>query len=96
MEPTAFFRRGRPAYRLELLPTVYPYFRKARHGAPLAVGDLVYYGPSPTFYGIGEVTHVSEKFVAVDFRGTGEFGIHEEVMEPQYLLPIPADRMALL
>ncbi len=95
MEPTAFFRRHRPAYRLELLPTVYPYFRQARRGT-LAVGDLVYYGPAPTFYGIGEVLHVSEQFVAVDFRGTGEFGIHEEAMEPQYLLPIPEDRVALL
>ncbi len=95
MEPAAFYHRDRLVYRLELLPTVYPYFRRARTGT-LAVGDLVYYGPMPTYYGIGEVMHVSERFVLVDFRGTGLFGVHEEAMEPQYLLPIPADRMALL
>ncbi len=95
MEPAAFYKRHRPAYRLELLPTVYPYYRRARTGT-LSKGDLVYYGPMPTYYGIGEVLHVTEQFVAVDFRGTGLFGVHEEVMEPQYLLPIPADRMALL
>jgi hypothetical protein len=50
----------------------------------------------PTYYGIGEVVQISEKYVVVDFRGTGLFGVHEEAMESQYLLPIPADRVALL
>jgi hypothetical protein len=39
---------------------------------------------------------VTEQYVIVDFRGTGLFGVHEEAMESQYLLPIPADRVALL
>ena len=95
MEPAAYHRKDRPSYRLELLPTVLPFYRRARLGG-LETGDLVYYGPMPTYYGIGEIVHVSEKYVIVDFRGTGLFGVHEEAMEPQYLLPIPADRMALL
>ena len=56
MEPAAYYRKDRPAYRLELLPTVLPYFRRARTGQ-VAVGDPVYYGPMPTYYGIGEVKH---------------------------------------
>ncbi len=95
MEPAAYYRKDRPSYRLELLPTVLPYYRRARLGG-LEMGDLVYYGPMPTYYGIGEVVHISEKYVIVDFRGTGLFGVHEEAMEPQYLLPLPADRVALL
>jgi len=95
MEPAAFFRKDRPDYRLEVLPTVLPYYRRARKGE-LSKGDLVYYGPMPTYYGIGEVVQVNEKFVVVDFRGTGLFGVHEEAMESQYLMPIPADRVALL
>jgi hypothetical protein len=47
MEPAAFYRKDRPAYRLELLPTVLPYYRRART-SELAKGDLVYYGPMPT------------------------------------------------
>ena len=95
MEPSAYFRRDRPSYRLELLPTVFPYYRRARQSS-VGQGDLVYYGPMPTYYGIGEVVQVTEKYIVVDFRGTGLFGVHEEAMEPQYLLPIPSDRMALL
>lgn len=95
MEPAAFHSRHRPSYRLELLPVVPPFFRRARN-SQLAEGDLVYYGPMPTYYGIGEVMVVAERHVVVDFRGTGLFGVHEEAFEPQYLLPIPQDRMALL
>jgi hypothetical protein len=95
MEPAAFYRKDRSAYRLEVLPTVLPYYRRARKGE-LAKGDLVYYGPMPAYYGIGEVVQVTEKYVVVDFRGTGQFGVHEEAMESQYLMPIPADRVALL
>ena len=49
---------------------------------------MVYYGPMPIYYGIGEVKRVVENFVAVDFRGTGQFGVHEDVLEQQYLIPI--------
>ncbi len=50
----------------------------------------------PSYYGIGEVKHVADGFVAVDFRGTGYFGVHEDVFEPQYLIPIPASTLSLL
>ena len=95
MEPTAYHKNRKPAYRLELLPVVPPFFRKART-ARLDRGELVYYGPMPQYYGIGEVLQVADKYVVVDFRGTGDFGVHEEAMEPQYLLPIPDDRRGLL
>ena len=85
----------RPAYRLDLLPTVLPFYRRAR-SKRLHEGDLVYYGPMPPYYGIGEVKRMAGKHVVVDFRGTGQFGVHVEVFEPQYLLPIPPDRQALL
>lgn len=85
----------RPAYRLDLLPVVPPFFRRARM-KQLDRGQLVYYGPMPAYYGIGEVLHITDRYVLVDFRGTGAFGVHEEAMEPQYLLPIPEDRRALL
>lgn len=92
---TADFPNPRPAYRLELLPVVPPYFRRARR-ARVAVGELVYYGPAPTYYGIGEVIDATERFVRVDFRGTGQFAVHEETLERQYVLPVPPDRMGLL
>ncbi|MDX1531818.1 MAG: hypothetical protein R3362_09865, partial [Rhodothermales bacterium] len=75
MEPAAFNSK-RTSYRLELLPVVPPFFRRARANG-LRRGQLVYYGPMPTYYGIGEVLHVAEKYVVVDFRGTGVFGVHE-------------------
>ena len=59
-------------------------------------GQLVYYGPSPTYYGIGEITHIVGSFIAVDFRGTGFFGVHEDIFEPQYLIPIPPSTLSLL
>jgi hypothetical protein len=95
MEPSAYHRQRKPAYRLELLPVVPPFFRKARLKT-LSQGELVYYGPMPSYYGIGEVIFVADRHVVVDFRGTGAFGVHEEAMEPQYLLPIPEDRRSLL
>lgn len=82
-------------YRLELLPVVPPFYRRARRGQ-LEAGQLVYYGPQPLFYGIGEVLNISEQFVQVDFHGTGQLRIHEDVFERQYLIPIPPSRMALL
>ncbi|MBT8401799.1 MAG: hypothetical protein KJO98_15070 [Rhodothermia bacterium] len=83
-------------YRLELLPPVPAFHRRARIGKSLDEGQLVYYGPSPGYYGIGEVKQVVGHFVAVDFRGTGQFGVHEDVMENQYLIPIPQSTMSLL
>ena len=83
-------------YRLELLPAVPPFHRRARRGDPVSEGQLVYYGPMPTYYGIGEVKRVVGTYVAVDFRGTGQFGVHEDIFEPQYLIPIPQATLGLL
>ena len=83
-------------YRLELLPAIPAFHRRARRRKSLDQGQLVYYGPMPSYYGIGEVKHVADGFVAVDFRGTGYFGVHEDVFEPQYLIPIPASTLSLL
>ena len=78
-----------------MLPAVPAFHRRARRKT-LRRGELVYYGPMPTYYGIGEVKHVVGPFVAVDFRGTGQFGVHEDVMEQQYLIPIPQATLSLL
>ncbi len=86
----------RSPYRLELLPVVPAFHRRARKKGRLEKGQLVYYGPMPAYYGIGEVKRVVGEYVAVDFRGTGTFGVHEDVFEPQYLMAIPASTMALL
>ena len=85
----------RPAFRLELLPVVPPFYRRARASRP-AAGELVYYGPAPTFYGVGEVVEAVGRLVRVDFRGTGQLGVHEETLQTQYVLPIPEDRVGLL
>ena len=89
------FPNPRPAYRLELLPVVPPFYRRARR-SHVAPGALVYYGPAPAFYGVGEVLAETDGFVHVNFRGTGQLGVHEETLEPQYVLPIPDDRLAML
>ena len=91
----ALYPNPRPPYRLELLPIVPPFYRRAR-ASDVSRGELVYYGPAPAFYGVGEVLGTTEKHVLVDFRGTGQLGVHEEVLEPQYVLPIPEDRAGLL
>lgn len=83
-------------YRLELLPVVPAYHRRARQKDSLEEGQLVYYGPMPSYYGIGEVKRTAGTFVAVDFRGTGQFGVHEDVFEHQYLIPIPSAALSLL
>jgi hypothetical protein len=83
-------------YRLELLPIIPAFHRRARRSIDLDQGQLVYYGPMPSYYGIGEVKHQTDRYVAVDFRGTGHFGVHEDVFEPQYLIPIPSGTMSLL
>ncbi len=89
------FPNPRPAYHLDMLPVVPPFYRRARKAA-VDRGALVYYGPAPAYYGIGEVVDASERFVVVDFRGTGMFGVHEETIERQYVLPVPTDRIGLL
>jgi hypothetical protein len=76
----------RLTYRFDKLPVVLPYHRRAFN--ELQDGDLVYYGPSPEFYGIGEVLSVIEQYCVVDFRGTGELGIHKDAFEAKYLIPI--------
>jgi len=82
-------------YRVEMLPSIPAYFKQAWR-SDLDRGQLVYYGPMPQYYGIGEIQSISEKYIVVDFRGTGEFGIHEDVFEKHYLIPIPASRINLL
>jgi hypothetical protein len=82
-------------YRLELLPVIPPFHIRARMDA-LETGQLVYYGPMPTYYGIGEIIKQEERYVVVDFRGTGLFAIHQELLAPEYLIPIPAHSLALL
>ena len=54
-------RSGRKSspYRLELLEVVPAFCRKARRDKSLEEGQLVYYGPHPSYYGIGEVKRVS-------------------------------------
>lgn len=87
-KPEVVRKNGVSRFRLELLRTVPAYHRRALRKQTLAEGQMVYYGPMPIYYGIGEVKRVVENFVAVDFRGTGQFGVHEDVLEQQYLIPI--------
>lgn len=84
-------RQGRKgsAYQLERLERVPAHCRQARRKEGLEKGQLVYYGPMPMYYGIGEVKRLVGPRVAVDFRGTGTFGVHEELFESQYLIRIP-------
>ncbi len=95
MPTPAAYPNPRPPYRLELLPVVPPFYRRAR-ATEVQTGELVYYGPAPAFYGVGEVLGQTEEHVLVDFRGTGQLGVHQESLEPQYLLPIPDDRAGLI
>lgn len=76
----------KPPYRTERLPVILPYHRRADN--ELSPGDLVYYGPCPEFYGIGEILSMVEKICVVDFRGTGKYGIHKDALEMKYLIPI--------
>lgn len=73
-------------YRIERLPVIMPFHRRAEN--ELQPGDLVYYGPCPEFYGIGEIINKVEKYCIVDFRGTGKYGINKDAMETKYLIPI--------
>ncbi len=56
----------------------------------------MYYGPMPSYYGIGEILRVSDRYIVVDFRGTGQFGVHEDTLAPEYLIRIPTSRLQLL
>ncbi len=79
-------RNSKLPYRIDRLPVIMPFHRRALN--ELQPGDLVYYGPCPEFYGIGEIINKVEQFCIVDFRGTGEYGIHKDAMESKYLIPI--------
>lgn len=79
-------KNRRLSYRLDLLPVIYPYHRRAIN--TLQMGDLVYYGPSPEYYGIGEVVNTHDHYCVVDFRGTGLLGIQKDVFANKYLIPI--------
>lgn len=73
-------------YKIDRLPVIMPYHFRASN--ELHKGDLVYYGPSPEFYGIGEITHIVDNLCVVYFHGTGELGLHKDALEKKYLIPI--------
>jgi hypothetical protein len=83
-------------YRLELLQRVPAFHRRAVRDRSLEEGQLVYYGPHPAYYGIGEVKRINGANIAVDFRGTGQFDVHEEIMDKRYLIQIPQEKMSEL
>ena len=94
---TLLRENGTALFRLDLLPSIPPYHRRAMMSTvELAEGQLVYYGPMPKFYGVGEVKRIEGAFVAVDFRGTGECGVHEDVLERCYLIPISGNESQIL
>lgn len=78
--------KTRLSYRLDRLPVIMPFHRRAHNR--IQPGDLVYYGPSPEYYGIGEVVQAEEGRYVVDFRGTGLLGIEKDVFCNKYLIPI--------
>lgn len=63
-----------------------PFHRRADN--TIQVGDLVYYGPSPEFYGIGEVVKKVKNYCIVDFRATGILEIQKDAFDIKYLIPI--------
>lgn len=78
--------KDRLSYRLDRLPVIYPFNRRADN--VIQLGDLVYYGPCPEYYGIGEVVRCLETYCIVDFRGTGILDIQKDAMAMKYLIPI--------
>lgn len=78
--------KKRLSYRLDRLPVIYPFNRRADNNIQL--GDLVYYGPSPEYYGIGEVVRCLDGHCIVDFRGTGILNIEKDALAMKYLIPI--------
>ncbi|HMB97612.1 MAG TPA: hypothetical protein VKM36_03965 [Balneolaceae bacterium] len=79
-------KNRRLSYRLDLLPVILPFHRRASNS--IQIGDLVYYGPSPEYYGIGEVIGAEDNYCVVDFRGTGLLGIQKDVFSTKYIIPI--------
>jgi hypothetical protein len=78
--------KKRLAYRLDRLPVIYPFHRRADNNIQL--GDLVYYGPCPEYYGIGEVVRQVDGICIVDFRKTGLLNIRKDAITTKYLIPI--------
>ncbi len=79
-------RKKRLPYRLDRLPVIMPFHRRASN--QIQPGDLVYYGPCPEYYGIGEVVQAEEDRYVVDFRGTGLLGVQKDVFSKRYIIPI--------
>ena len=79
-------KKKRLSYRLDRLPVIMPFHRRATN--QVQQGDLVYYGPCPEFYGIGEVLETEDGHCVVDFRGTGLLGIQKDVFSCRYIIPI--------
>lgn len=88
--------RVRSPFRVDRLPAVSLHHWRARTKPALQKGELVYYGPLPEQYGIGEVQHIVGPFVCVDFRGTGLSSVHEDIIDERYLIPISDPARSLL
>lgn len=73
---------------LDQLPVVQVFHWKSRSKPALKKGELVYYGPFPSTYGIGTVQNVNKGLVAVDFGGSGSSRVHEDVIHERYLVPL--------
>ncbi len=86
--PKKLQRKSDDKYQLDRLPVVQVFHWKSRSKTGLRKGELVYYGPFPTSYGIGEVQNVTKGLVAVDFRGSGSARVHEDVIHERYLVPL--------
>lgn len=78
--------KKKTSYRTDRLPVIMPYHWRSNNA--LVPGDLVYYGPCPEYYGVGVIQRIVEHICIVDFRGTGETGLHKDALEKKYLIPI--------
>jgi len=79
--------KKKPLSILEQLPVVQVFHWKSRSKPALKKGELVYYGPFPAAYGIGEVQTVNKGLVVVNFGGKGSSRVHEDVIHERYLVP---------
>lgn len=93
MKPGQGVKDGSSPYRLELLPVVPAHEKRVREEREFEEGQLVYYGPMPLYYGIGEIKHIAEALIVVDFRGTGYLDVHQELFRPEYLVHIPESKL---
>ena len=84
--PITPMEKPKPIYRTDRLPVIMPYHWRSNNA--LQPGDLVYYGPCPEYYGVGVIQQIVEHLCIVDFRGTGETGLHKDSLEKKYLIPI--------